>query len=102
MRSEVDTGQAAGRHPSPRYALPRSQDPVAAVKALVPMIRERAENEEAKARLDDAVIEALVASGTMTLMVPAELGGGEADPSVQLDVCEEMAYADGSTGWAVM
>ena len=35
-------------------------------------------------------------------MVPASIGGGEADPSVQIDVIEEMAYSDGSTGWAVM
>ena len=66
------------------------------------MIRARAEEAERNVRLDDDVVAALVSSGTMTLMVPASVGGGEADPSVQIDVIEEMAYADGSTGWAVM
>jgi alkylation response protein AidB-like acyl-CoA dehydrogenase len=35
-------------------------------------------------------------------MVPAAVGGGEADPSVQIDVIEELAHSDGSTGWATM
>jgi alkylation response protein AidB-like acyl-CoA dehydrogenase len=66
------------------------------------MIRASAEEAERNARLHDEVVAALISSGTMTLMVPASLGGGEADPSVQIDVIEEMAYSDGSTGWAVM
>ena len=84
------------------HGLPRAEDPVAAVRRLTPMIRDRAADAEHDARLADEVVAALVESGTMTLMVPASLGGGEAAPSVQLDVIEEMSYADGSTGWAVM
>jgi len=85
-----------------RYWLPHSDDPLDAVKRLAPMIESRAAEAAANARVDDEVIAALVESGTMTLMVPAVLGGGEADPSVQLDVIEELSHADGSTGWAAM
>jgi indole-3-acetate monooxygenase len=82
--------------------MPRADNPLEAVRRLLPMVEERAVGAEERARLDDDVVEALVASGTMTLMVPAVLGGGEAAPSVQLDVLEALSYADGSTGWAVM
>src|ERR1017187_6591015 len=68
------------------YGLPRSEDPLAAVRRLRPMIEAVAAESEENGRLDDDVVAALVAAGTMTLMVPASLGGGEADPSVQLDV----------------
>jgi alkylation response protein AidB-like acyl-CoA dehydrogenase len=66
------------------------------------MVEAHAAAAEQNARLHDEVVQALVSTGTMTLMVPASLGGGEADPSVQLDVVEELSYADGSTGWAIM
>jgi alkylation response protein AidB-like acyl-CoA dehydrogenase len=96
------TERHAPDHQGPRYALPRSADPLAAVRKLAPMVEKRAAAAAANARVDDEVIDALVASGTMTLMVPAVLGGGEADPSVQLEVIEELSHADGSTGWAAM
>jgi len=82
--------------------MPRADNPLEAVTRLLPMVQERAAGAEERGRLDDEVVEALVASGTMTLMVPATLGGGEAAPSVQLDVLEALSYADGSTGWAIM
>jgi alkylation response protein AidB-like acyl-CoA dehydrogenase len=34
------------------------------------------------------------------LLVPAELGGHEADVATIVDVCEELSYADGAVGWA--
>jgi indole-3-acetate monooxygenase len=84
------------------YGLPRSDDPLAEVHRLRPLIEARAAAAEQNARLDDEVVGALVEAGIMTLMVPASLGGGEAEPNVQLDVVEALAYADASTGWAVM
>jgi alkylation response protein AidB-like acyl-CoA dehydrogenase len=84
------------------YELPRSSDPLADARRLRPMIEAQAAGAERNGRLNDEVVDALVEAGIMTLMVPASLGGGEAAPSVQLDVVEELAYADGSTGWAVM
>jgi indole-3-acetate monooxygenase len=86
----------------PCYRLARSEDPLASVRQLIPLIRARAADAERNVRLDDEVVAALVADGTMALMVPACLGGGEADPSVLIDVIEELSCADGSTGWAIM
>ena len=85
-----------------RQRLARAIDPLAEVRRLVPLIQERAADAEASGRIDDEVMKALVESGTMTLMVPANLGGGEGEPSLLLDVIEELSWADGSTGWAVM
>ena len=84
------------------HALPSSDDPVAAVRALRPLIMSKAAAMEAAVRLDDEVVSALVSNGTMALMVPAAVGGGEAEPTLLLDVVREMSYADGSTGWASM
>jgi alkylation response protein AidB-like acyl-CoA dehydrogenase len=88
--------------PASDYGLPRSDDPLAAVQRLSQLIRAKAADAEKNVRLDDEVVAALVADGTMALMVPACLGGGEAEPSVLIDVIEELSCADGSTGWAIM
>ena len=87
---------------TPRYRLARSEDPLAAVRRLSPLVRAKAAEAEEKVRLDDEVVAALVADGTMALMIPGCLGGGEADPSLLVDVIEELSCADGSTGWAIM
>ena len=40
-------------------------------------------------------------AGLFALLVPAELGGCEADPVQFIQVVEEISRADGSTGWCV-
>ncbi|MEV0595505.1 acyl-CoA dehydrogenase family protein [Nonomuraea cavernae] len=77
-------------------------DPLDAVRGIVPLVIERAGQAERDVRVDDEVMERLVAAGTMTLMAPREYGGAEAEPSVLIDVIQELSRADGSTGWAVM
>ena len=49
-----------------------------------------------------AVVGALAESGLNHLQVPKELGGLEADVDTTLDVLEELAHQDGSTGWVYM
>ena len=67
------------------YGLRCSADPLGDLRRLRPLIEGRAAGSERDAWLDDEVVAALVSAGTLTLMVPASMGGGEADPSVQLD-----------------
>jgi indole-3-acetate monooxygenase len=102
LRMETLSPDPTPSPPTPHYRLVRSEDPLAAVRRLSPLIRAKAAEAEKNVRLHDEVVAALVADGTMALMIPSCLGGAEADPSLLVDVIEEMSCADGSTGWAVM
>ena len=64
---------------------------------------------EAEAAVDDPadtmtapVIQALRETQLFWLLVPRELGGLETDVVTAISVFEELAYADGSTGWSMM
>ena len=52
--------------------------------------------------LPDATVDALYQSGLLTLKLPAELGGAEADLLTQLDVIEAVTRIDASAGWCLM
>jgi alkylation response protein AidB-like acyl-CoA dehydrogenase len=77
-------------------------DPVAAARALRPLIEQYADEGERINRLPDPVARALVAAGMFGLIVPRELGGAEVSPRQYIDIIEELSYADGSTGWVVL
>jgi alkylation response protein AidB-like acyl-CoA dehydrogenase len=69
------------------------------VRALRDLIEREADAHEDASQLSDAVMAALDESPIFGLMAPAELGGGEAAPSLLIDVIRELSYYDGSTGW---
>jgi indole-3-acetate monooxygenase len=50
-------------------------------------------------RLPDDLVEGLHDTGINRLVLPTELGGYQASVLDVLDVAEELAAADGSTGW---
>ncbi|HEU4533884.1 MAG TPA: acyl-CoA dehydrogenase family protein, partial [Polyangiaceae bacterium] len=52
--------------------------------------------------LPPEAVGALVGAGVYKMLVPRELGGGEAPPATLLEVVEELARADGSAGWCAM
>jgi alkylation response protein AidB-like acyl-CoA dehydrogenase len=56
---------------------------------------------EAARQLPPELVAALRREGFMRLGVPAALDGGEAPPAVTLQVAEELARGDASTGWCV-
>lgn len=56
---------------------------------------------EAARQLPPELVAELRRAGFMRLGVPAALDGGEAPPAVTLQVAEELARGDASTGWCV-
>jgi alkylation response protein AidB-like acyl-CoA dehydrogenase len=71
-------------------------------RALRPLIEEAAARAEAETTTTKPVVDALAEAELFWILVPKELGGAEAGIEDALAVFEELAYADGSTGWSTM
>lgn len=71
-------------------------------RALRPLIERDAAQAEADTTTTKAVVDALADAELFWILVPRELGGAEASIVDALGVFEELAYADGSTGWSAM
>jgi alkylation response protein AidB-like acyl-CoA dehydrogenase len=80
--------------------LPIDPDPRALARGLRELIESEASAIEAASTLTQPVVDALCDTGLFGLLMPREFGGMEENPSGILDVCEELSFADGSTGWA--
>jgi 3-hydroxy-9,10-secoandrosta-1,3,5(10)-triene-9,17-dione monooxygenase len=75
------------------------QDVVEAVRELLPVFRDRAqEAEDARAVPEDS-IKSLAGTGFFRLLQPASFGGFEADPLTFYTAVRLIASACGSTGW---
>src|SRR5580658_5602751 len=74
---------------------------VNAAKALAPLIRASAEENEINRRQSPSLIQAIAREGLFRLWVPRELGGEESDPMTLVRVVEEVARAGGAAGWCV-
>ncbi len=72
------------------------------VRALAPLVEAAADDMERRCALTEAVRAALLGSGAVHLLVPAELGGDELDIVGAIEVIEELARQDGSVGWSAM
>ncbi|MBV9322930.1 MAG: acyl-CoA dehydrogenase family protein [Chloroflexi bacterium] len=72
------------------------------VRELTPMIRQRSTEIEQGRHVPLDLIAELKAAGCFRMHVPAEYGGDDLTLSQALDVIEELARADGSTGWTTM
>jgi alkylation response protein AidB-like acyl-CoA dehydrogenase len=69
------------------------------VRAVVPLIAERAFDAEQRRKPDDDVIEALAATGVFRAFVPRRFGGYEIDLDLFVDVGIAVSEACPSTGW---
>jgi alkylation response protein AidB-like acyl-CoA dehydrogenase len=69
-------------------------------RGLRELIEAEADAVDQASTMTPKVVDALVETGLFRLLVPKDLGGMEADPTTIVDVCEELAFADGSVGWA--
>lgn len=75
---------------------------VAAARKLAPRLCELAAETEAARRLPVETVAALRAAGLFHMFVVAAGGGLQTDPVEACQAIEEVAAADGSTGWCVM
>jgi alkylation response protein AidB-like acyl-CoA dehydrogenase len=80
----------------------RHETLVDSARSVSALIESDAAKAEAQNRLTDAVIAAIRDANLYALLVPSCLGGHEADLPVALQVCQELARADGSAGWCFM
>src|SRR5215510_10062409 len=78
------------------------QSPVEVARALAPVIQAHSAQIEQERRLPPPVVAALTQAGLFRLLIPRRYGGAEADPATFVRVVEEVARADGATGWCVM
>ncbi|HTK60810.1 MAG TPA: acyl-CoA dehydrogenase family protein [Pseudonocardia sp.] len=76
-------------------------DIIARATALVPLIREHAEQSSADRRVVPEVVTALKEAGLFGLLVPRRLGGLEGNLRTMMECVAEIARGDGSTAWAV-
>lgn len=69
------------------------------IDALLPVLRERAQETEDLRRIPDESIKALQETGFFRLVQPEQWGGLEADPVTFYTAVRNIASACGSTGW---
>jgi alkylation response protein AidB-like acyl-CoA dehydrogenase len=82
-------------------AAPKATDPLELARALAPRIRERAAEVEAARALPPDLVKEIAEAGLFKVAVPQAEGGLGADVVTSLRVIEEVARADGSTGWCL-
>lgn len=75
---------------------------VARARRIAPIIEAEADAMEDQRTITAPVIEALTDNDLFWMLVPSEYGGAGVGIVTALRVIEELARADGSTGWAVM
>lgn len=74
---------------------------VQAAKDLVPLLREKARETEEVRRPVPEVMEAVRASGLLSMMVPREYGGHAADIDTFFEVSLILSRVDASMGWLI-
>ena len=78
-----------------------SFDYVARARSLGPLLAAAADEIERNRELPAPIVSALIDNGLFRLLQPRSLGGAELDPMTYIEVVEELASRDASTGWCV-
>src|SRR5256885_12879413 len=81
--------------------VPAATTPLAIARALAPRIRERAAEIEAARQLPHELVMDIANARLFRVALPEAEGGLGADILTTLHVIEEIARADGSTGWCL-
>ncbi|MEU3328480.1 acyl-CoA dehydrogenase family protein [Streptomyces albus] len=79
-----------------------AEDILAAVRALVPLLRDRSAQIEQLRRLPADVVELVRATGVFRMGFGTEFGGPALTAAEQTRVLEELSYGDSSVGWCAM
>lgn len=72
---------------------------LARAEALIPVLRERVPEAEARRRIPDESIADLVDSGLIRATLPARLGGAEVDYRTMMEIVALLSRGCASTGW---
>lgn len=75
--------------------------PVQAARALATRAAELAEEAERGRRLPDELAAEMARAGLFRMLVPAGIGGGEAEPAELIEAVSALAEGDGSAGWCL-
>jgi alkylation response protein AidB-like acyl-CoA dehydrogenase len=76
-----------------------AQGLLAAARAIAPVVEAGARDAERAGTLPASTVAALRGCGVFGMLLPRDLGGAELDPVSAVEVLEEIARQDGSTGW---
>lgn len=94
----MSTGTEAPATAHPDYPA----DPLAAARAMAPLVAAHQADIDAKRCLPEPVVDAMRATGILRAAVPPDLGGPFMSPETQVRVVEELSRQDGSVGWCAM
>jgi len=72
------------------------------VRELTPAIRQRSDEIENARRIPLDLVAELRSAGCFRMHVPLAYGGDDLALTEALEIVEQLAYADGSTGWTIM
>src|SRR5258708_30641925 len=75
---------------------------LATIEALREIVEGAAKDAELERTLPERAWAAMDKANLFSLKAPHELGGLEADPMLQMEAFERMAYFDSSAGWTLM
>ena len=76
-----------------------TDDPLAALEALLTMVAEKAVQFSAEQEVDADTVAAMKAAGVYRALVPVRFGGDEKSPADFLRLIESISTRDGSAGW---
>lgn len=83
-------------------SIPTPEELVARARAMIPMLRERADEVEKRRSVPPDIIKGFVDAGFFRILQPRRWGGYEMSPIVLMRVLQELGRGCGSSAWNMM